>query len=366
MAGYSRQRAGLALLAALTSSTLAHPYPRNDLQAVGFDYLLARDCATYCGADDQYCCGSGETCFTTNNIAGCSASNGDGHGVYITTWTQTQTFTSTVSTSWAAAETGSGDGSVCEPADGTEVSCGSVCCASWQYCAYKGQCYSRDDASVPVSTYTTNGQLTTRFSQAYRITSTAGAGASGTAVAAGDNNGNGGDDGNEGGLSDGAIAGIVIGSLLGVALLILLCFCCIARGLWALLCGGRGRDRDSEQSRRNSRSGATATTGRGTSTHSRRQQHRTWYGKRVSSPSGRRGSTATKEKGENKILLALTAIVSTLAALLFLKRKKKNNQQSEKSRSTTTTTSRPRGNSRRGTSRGYTDSWSGSDSDRSE
>jgi hypothetical protein len=339
----------LLLLAAIPLAS-AHPYPRDDLHDVGYAYLMARDCDTYCGADNQYCCGSNEVCFTTNNIAGCSAANGEGN--YLTTWTQTQTFTSTVATSWAVAPTaGSDDGDVCEPSDDSETSCGSICCAKWQYCAYKGQCYAIDGVSVPVSTYTTNGQVTTSFSQAYRITGTSTSGASATAV------GSEGDQDGGGGLSGGAIAGIVIGSIAGVALLMLLCFCCIVRGLWAMLCGG-GRDKE----RRNSR---TATEDRyarrGTSAHSRRDTHRSWYGTRTTSPSSRRDSGVAKKKGENKFLLALTAIASTLAALLFLKRSKKKEKQSEKSRSTTTGTSRSR--SRRSRSRTYTGSWSGSDSD---
>jgi hypothetical protein len=353
----------LLLLAASLHPAAAHPYPRDDLHAVGYSYLMARDCETYCGADNQYCCGSGEVCFTTNHIAGCSAANGQGN--YVTTWTQTQTFTSTVATSWAVAPTpGAGtdaDGD-CIPANDDETSCGPICCADWQYCSYKGQCAARDDFIVPISTYTTDGRVTTRYSQAYRITGTStGAGAGATAGSE-NGNGDGEDDGDGGGLSGGAIAGIVIGAIAAVALLILLCFCCIVRNLWAALCGG-GRDKDSD--RRNSRTVSEAR-------YARRggDSHSGYYGS-----SSAATSAAKKDKGENKFLLGLTAVASTMAALLFLNRGKKKDAKkySEKSRSattgTTTTTRGSRSHSRPQRSRSqysHSRSYASSDSDRTE
>lgn len=361
-----RHASGVVVASLLLSGSLvsAHPYGRNDLAAAGFDYLLPRQCDNPCGIDDQYCCGGGEVCFTSNDIAGCSSADGAGHGVYITTWTQTQTFTSTITTSWPAKETGSGGGGGgggggdgtgdCSPSAENEEACGSICCASWQYCAYKGQCLPRDGASsVPVSTYTTNGQLTTQFSQPYRITSTTGASATATG-GAGDAEDSTAGTGSK--LSGGAIAGIVVGTLAGVALLMLLCFCCVVRGLWAVLCG-RDRDKDKERERRRSRSRTVVTeeryARRAGSPHSHREHHRTWYGTRVSSPSdrGRR-----PEQKKSKFSLWMMAIMSTLAALLFLNRGKNKKKDSEKTRSTTATSR----------SRGYTDSWTGSESDRSK
>ncbi|KAF6833753.1 hypothetical protein CPLU01_05351 [Colletotrichum plurivorum] len=318
--------AGLLLLVSAPTPTFAHPYP---LQNVGNNLFyelgnkfMRRDCVQRCGVDSQYCCGSGEQCYTVNNIAGCSTINGGGgYGIYTTTWTETNTFTSTITTNWpettkaSGGGAGGGSGAACVPKNEGETACGSICCASNQYCAYSGQCAQK---GWDITTITSNGvPITTQFSAPYRVTSTR---ATGTFASA-DETGTGtavpiADEGTGGGLSGGAIAGIVIGTLAGLGLLMLLCFCCIARGLWGLIFGGKKKERSRERvevvEERYSRHGS-----RMPSAHSHRPSHGGWFGGRPASAAHRK-----EEKKEGAKWLGLGAAAATLLALLNLKKDK--------------------------------------------
>ncbi|KAK7437982.1 hypothetical protein Landi51_11849 [Colletotrichum acutatum] len=320
--------AGLLLLVSAPTPVFAHPYPLQNVANNLFyhlgDQFMKRDCVQRCGADSQYCCGSGEQCYTVNNIAGCSTvSGGGGYGIYTTTWTETNTFTSTISTNWPAVTTGAaggGTGATCVPQSDGETACGSICCAAYQYCAYSGQCAQRDGWGGGVTTITSGGHtITTQYSAPYRITST---GATGTAASATST----GtvvpitDEGTGGGLSGGAIAGIVIGTLAGLGLLMLLCFCCIARGLWGLLFGKKKKEHSHSRERvevveeRYSRHGS-----RMPSAHSGRPSHGGWFaGGGRPAPAARR----KEEKKEGAKWLGLGAAAATMLALLNLKKDK--------------------------------------------
>lgn len=258
--------APLLIAAGLVSAT---PFPRDDLHDAGYSYLMMRDCDSYCGADNQMCCGKGQSCTTLDNdIATCVGGGGGGFGGYTTTWTETRTFTSTIQTHWAPAPEPT-KGAICIPQAPEQEPCGTVCCAGWQSCAYDGQCASKPGYDAPSTIIvTTDGKVTTRYSAPYRITGTtvvtttgvqstetetvtedATSTNSGDAAEATETDENGepigDDDGGTGGggLSAGAIAGIVIGTIAGVMLLCLLAFCCIVRGCWALICGGRNKEK---------------------------------------------------------------------------------------------------------------------------
>jgi hypothetical protein len=114
-----------------------------------------------------------------------------------------------------------------------------------------------------------------------------------------------------GGLSPGAIAGIVIGTLVGIGLLILLCFCCIVRGIWGALFGKDKKKKeriDVYEEEHYSRHGSHVPSSR----YSRRDNHSSWYGDRP-----------PKEKSSGKGWLGLTAAAGTILALLSLSKDKK-------------------------------------------
>lgn len=312
------------LLAFSPRHVVAVPYPKDDLHAAGYGYLMPRQCNQYCGYNNMYCCSAGSQCYTSNGIAGCSVDAGGGYAFYTTTYTSTGTFTSTYSSFFPAATTNSGD---CIPAAGSgQSACGSICCANWQYCAYSGQCLARDKIPPPVSSG--GAPVTTQFSAPYRVTSGVPTGpATGTAASATTTETGGGGVAPGGtaegsGLSPGAIAGIVIGTLAGIVLLILLCACCIVRGLWhgALAILGVGKKKketviEEEYHRSSSR-------------HSRRDGHGSWYGGRPSTVASRK-----EKKSSGKGLLGLGAALGTLWLLLGLKKDKKKGGKSTKSRS---------------------------------
>ncbi|KAI2621099.1 hypothetical protein GGR54DRAFT_600210 [Hypoxylon sp. NC1633] len=292
------------LLPLLLNLVNAHPYPRDDLIAA---------------AADEY-------------------------GLYTTTWTETRTYTSTISSyvGVTSAASGGSNGEPCVPPAGSgQIACGPICCANWQYCASEGQCMPNAGAGSGTWTqWTTVGVVTTQYSAPYRVTSgstvvqtpaptTTGTAASETVtssttaapapVAS-----------TSGSLSGGAIAGIVVGTIAGVILLLLLCFCCIVRGLWDVFAGlfGRGRRRDTERveiteerySRRGSRHGsAYAATARPT--------HRTWFG----GGGGRPTSAADRrEKRSGGSWGWLAAGLGAAALLLGLRRDEKRRTSREK------------------------------------
>ncbi|KAL6700476.1 hypothetical protein J3F84DRAFT_344038 [Trichoderma pleuroticola] len=341
-------RPASALLAA-AGIVAAGPYPRGPDNA--YAYLLQRDTCdgTPCGSDSQYCCDSTEQCTTlSGNVATCLG----GYGAYTSTWTETRTFTTTYYTHWAPVPSPTA-GIDCVPQDDSQSPCGPICCAGWQSCAFQGQCSSRPGYAEPTPiVVVTNGHTTTQYSAPYRVTGTTtittqvvqtGTGTATETGAEATETGDGeaiGADGNKGtnggGLSPGAIAGIVIGTLAGVALLLLLCFCCIARGLWAALCGRRRSGDDSVREEvieeRYSKSGSRAASA---SAHSRRDRHGTWFG-----GSSRQGtSTVVTDRREKRkssagcwTWLGIGAVAATLFTLLNLKKDKRPNSRKTPSR----------------------------------
>src|SRR6478735_2405693 len=180
----------------------------------------------------------------------------------------------------------------CVPKNDEQEQCGEICCAGWQTCAYKGQCSAKPGYDEPTAVViTSDGKLTTQYSAPYRVTGTttivnSGAptesdegtatatDAEATATETSDEAAAGATGTGGGGLSAGAIAGIVIGVIAGVALLLLLCFCCIARGLWVALFGKKDKEKservdvyEERYSRHGSRPPPSA------SPHSRRPRH---------------------------------------------------------------------------------------------
>ncbi|KAI0172300.1 hypothetical protein GGR52DRAFT_549829 [Hypoxylon sp. FL1284] len=330
------------LLSLLFSNpVVAHPYPHDDRKDAGFGFLMPRACAAYCGADNQYCCSSGETCTTSAGVASCAAGAGGGVDQYTTTWTETKTYTSTISSyigpGPTTAASGGTNGEPCVPPEGSgQIACGPICCASDQYCAYKGQCLPNAASSGPWTQWTTVGVVTTQYSKPYRVTggstivetsapTTTGTAASETTTSTGAPAPV---ESTSGGLSGGAIAGIVIGTIAGVVLLLLLCFCCIARGLWGVVSGlfGGGRKKketerieviEEHYSRRGSRHGsAYAGTAAG------RPQHRTWFG-----GGGGRPASAAPRKEKSSGLGWLAAGLGGAAVLLGLRREEKREEK---------------------------------------
>ncbi|ORY56713.1 uncharacterized protein BCR38DRAFT_414459 [Pseudomassariella vexata] len=295
-----QQAATSLLLSTLTTLVVANPYPRDNIRDFGFGYLMNRDCESYCGLDNQYCCSAGEQCITTTGRATCTAGDG-GYAYSTTTWTETRTYTSTYSTYYPAATSaasGGTGGADCVPPEGTgQIACGPICCANWQYCAKEGQCLPNAGASTWWSTGTTVGVVTTAFSAPYRVTSgttvfstATGTAESATATATGTETAVPVTTTTSNQLSGGAIAGIVVGTILGVALLLALCACCIIRGLWntflAIFGFGKKRDKTErieviEEERRYSRHGSA----------SGRAAHRTWFG-----GSGRPATVASRKE----------------------------------------------------------------------
>ncbi len=301
------------LLAACAPEAAAVPFARaDDLRAAGYGYLLPRQCDQFCGYNNMYCCEAGTQCTTSNGIAGCSAAAGGGYAWYTTTWTVTQTYTKTYN-SFIPAATAPAGSEKCVPPEGSgQIACGNICCAKWQYCAYDGQCMANIAAPVPIPStgniMTSAGPapVTTAFSAPYRVTSGTGT-ATGTGAFATSTDGvsPGGEESGGGGLSGGAIAGIVVGTIAGVALLLLICACCVARGLWHGLLAVLGIGKKKESS----------------SGHSHRDSHGGWFGGgggRPSSASGRK-----EKSGKGVGLLGLGAALGTLALLLGLRRDKK-------------------------------------------
>lgn len=316
-----------------TRPVQATPFAKDALRHLGFSWLEDRgECACYCGAQDQYCCAAGEGCFTTSNIAFCSATaESGGYAVYTTTWTETDlvTYTSTVSSYYQYATTSAWVqptttvtavvAAICTTSLG-ESSCGDICCASDQKCAYANSCTAYSSVYVAAtSTYSppvkgTSGGVstaTTVVSATTTDTFLPAATASGSSfpiTSASTSHG----------LSGGAIAGIVIGVIAGIILLLIICFCCIIKagfdGLLALFgLGSRKRRRSTE------RVEVVETYSRhGSGTASRRDEHNGWFG-------GSRPARVTEKRREDRSsglggLGMVGAGLLGLAAILGLKR----------------------------------------------
>ncbi|KAL2756194.1 hypothetical protein ACRALDRAFT_2048089 [Sodiomyces alcalophilus JCM 7366] len=279
--------------------------------------------------------------------------------VSTTTWTETNTFTSTI-TKPISEPTGAA-GEDCVPQEPGWIPCGPVCCKSSQYCASWGQCLDNEGGGGGgiISTITTDGHtITTRYSAPFRVTSatSTGDGAASptntptgtpTAIPSGPDDGDGGTAG--GGLSPGAIAGIVIGTLAGISLLMLLCFCCIVRGLWGLICGGRKRDDDRRRERVDVVEERYHGGGRPPSTYTGRDRHSRWFGSGPSSAANRRDEEKRDSTGAK--WWGLGAIAATLLALLHLRRR-----DGDKTKGPARDRDRDRARDRRSRSR-YTDSY---------
>ncbi|CAK7212145.1 hypothetical protein SBRCBS47491_001373 [Sporothrix bragantina] len=255
--------------------------------------------------------------------------------LYTTTWTETETYTSTYTSGDAAAPTG-----ICTPVAGSgQIACGNVCCGSWQYCAYQGQCLDIPGATVTggattvtptptgkptyFTTYTTTGgvTVTTPYNPPYKATSGSGS-ATGTAVGA-SGSGTGVTSTTSGNhLSGGAIAGIVIGTLAGIGLLILLCACVLVRGLWhgilAIFGLGGNRRRDKEN--------VTIIEEERYHHHGGGREHSSWYGG-AGGGGGRPPPPMSEKKSSGRGWLGLGAAAGTILLLLGLKRHKDHKEE---------------------------------------
>ncbi|KAF4961888.1 hypothetical protein FZEAL_11009, partial [Fusarium zealandicum] len=157
------------VLLAVAGLGSAKPLPRDDLHDLGYSYLMPRACDSYCGSDNQYCCGSNEVCQTADGVANCVK----GYvGAFTTTWTETKTYTSTIMTRWEPAPEPT-EGVDCVSKNDEQEACGYICCAGWQTCAYDGQCSAKPGYDEPTAVIiTSDGKVTTRYSAPYRVTGT--------------------------------------------------------------------------------------------------------------------------------------------------------------------------------------------------
>ncbi|KAL3961923.1 hypothetical protein ACCO45_003446 [Purpureocillium lilacinum] len=320
-----------ALAAGLAS---ASPLPNPLDAAAGLSFLFQRAACNACGADGQLCCTGDQVCTTlANNIATCLAGGGGVHNHLDRDAHLHQHHHDAL-----GARPEPTAGVDCVPQAPEQQACGSICCAGWQTCAFKGQCSLRPGYQEPSTVVVTasDGKLTTRYSAPFRVTGTTtitsngpntnsatatptgtATSSSSTATSTSDGDAIGADGGTTNhGLSGGAIAGIVIGTLVGVALLLLLCFCCIARGLWNAIFG-RKRHHDEKRERvdvyeeRVSRHGS-----RQPSAYSRREHHGGWFG-------GGGGPPRPAKKSDGGWWLGLAGAAATILALLNLKKDKK-------------------------------------------
>ncbi|CAK4028560.1 cell wall integrity and stress response component 1-like [Lecanosticta acicola] len=334
----------LQLVAALLLApcpTLAAPnHPPSEQGGLSFNQLFARDCSggTTCGYYGQLCCAAGSACYTDaqsraqctpNGATATEAASGGYYSYYTTTIVQTDLVTTTqvMSTYIGGAAVATATAS-CNTAS-NETPCGSICCASGQYCYSSGTCKpaagggssgyvsgtsgSGATAVAPVRP-TTSGtvvimQTITPTTTVPFMTPVA-TGSNVTLTSSQADNG--------GGLSGGAIAGIVIGVLAGLLLLALLCFYCCIKGLLdgCLACfglGGRRRRRtEVEEYERHSHHTSRHGGGGG----------RTWYG--ASRPATRVDRTDRRESRGGSNLLGIGAGLAALWAILGLKRKRDN------------------------------------------
>jgi hypothetical protein len=307
---------------------LAGPFPKDephDYNGAGF--IMPRQCVAYCGVDNQYCCSAGQVCYTDANVAICGAqtalaAQAGGWAYYTTTIvatnleTQVQTFSSFLGAAPATSQPYIAQSTaICYAPN---IACGSICCASNQYCYTSGQCMQKDQNSLTfASTYLTYAPGATPTPTSYSapvrptsettntvaVTTTRGfvapVATGGTALDQGSSSG---------GLSPGAIAGIVIGVIVGIIILILILICCCAKALWDTILGilGFGKKRRTDDRARRSRTEiieerrSTRYTGGGygSAAASRRETHSGWFG--AGRGAGTRGSRTTVVVEEKK------------------------------------------------------------------
>ncbi|CZT39865.1 uncharacterized protein RSE6_00036 [Rhynchosporium secalis] len=335
----------VSLVVAVLSQTdlvNAGPYPKDEIHDLGFAFLKPRQCVMYCGSENQFCCTQGQGCFTTANIAGCTATAGlaggdGGYGVYTTTWTETNLVTKTSTISYgvpttpvavAPMPTANNVPAICTTSLG-QSSCDTICCAADQRCAAPNSCTAHSEFYQGPSTYAapirpTSGGIstaTTIVSATTTVPFQAPATASGSLFPIAEASGG-------GGLSAGAIAGIVIGVIAAIIILLLLCFCCIAKagfdGLLAIFGLGKKKRRSTERievtEERYSRHGSHAGGA------SRRDTHSGWFG---GSKPARVNEKRKKESGFGGLGMVGAGLLG-LAAVLGLKR---NHDKKEKSHS---------------------------------
>ena len=326
-------------------AALPNPSPEEDklreLLEARYHYLSERWCANPCGSDGQICCGSSQSCIT-NSLGQPQCSDGGGspqanaqNGQWqyiVTTYVETDidyiTRTSTYSTFLAAQTTAAAapaaiSGISCNLGLG-EKPCGTLCCATGQYCAYSGQCAASDDqGDVSSSVYVIEATATVNTAPlrptsnaATTVTSTGSAtvtvnfqtpssvSASATSAAGGvvpteSNNG----------LSGGAIAGIVIGVLVGLFIFFLICAILCCRGIIDAILSFFGLGRRRRETVIEERYSSHHASGGGGG--------RTWFGRP-------RPSRIEREKKSSGLggWTAVTAGLATLAIGLGLKRRR--------------------------------------------
>lgn len=345
----------LSLLAILLSSihpANSKPYPREEL-AVGAQNstIEERACANPCGWTGQLCCATNQVCFTdAAGQAQCGSGSNGGSTVtaeanngqwqyYTTTFIQTDlvTVVSTyssfigVTTAVQSAPTTQFAPVVTSVSCNyalNESPCGSICCASGQYCQAAGQCaaagggssayyssYYSQSYSAPLRPTTGTVIIVTSIGSATAtVPFQTPVGTGGSIVTATPQTNN--------GLSGGAIAGIVIGVIAGIILLLLLCAACCFKGLLdgllALFGLGPRRKRRTRQEtyieERHSHHGGGGGGGGG----------RRWFGN--SGPSRVDRPPPKKSSGLGG-LGAVGAGLATLAIILGLKRKREREEK---------------------------------------
>jgi hypothetical protein len=260
---------------------------------------MDRDCVSYCGYNNMYCCSAGEACYTNpQNIATCTTAaglvaGGGAYGVYTTVFTETDLVLRTsIYTSWYALATPTPNTSNYVPSTS----------------AIGSAPLRPTSGGISTATTVVSATMTAPF--------TPPATASGSSIPITK-------PGSSNGLSPGAIAGIVIGVIAGIILLLLFCFCCIIKagfdGLLALFGVGKKKRRSTERveviEERYSRHGS----GTGRNTHS------TWFG--AGRPARVTETRKKKSSGFGGLGYVGAGLIG-LAALLGLKRRR--DRKSEK------------------------------------
>jgi hypothetical protein len=337
------------LLVAISNIDTAQAWPLGELD---FAFLQGRGtCASYCGADNQYCCTAGQACTTNQqNVAACVAATGTsvvvatggggGIPIYTTTYTETDlvvrtstgySYPAAATTSQATNVAPAPTAAICTTSLG-QTSCGSICCANGQICAAANSCsayastwsYFVTSASVPAASSSYSAPLRPTSAGVSTATSVASATTTQPFISPATASGSSfpiTSSSSSNGLSPGAIAGIVIGTIAGIILLLLICFCCIVRagfeGLLALFGLGKNRRRSTERIETTER-----YSRHGSGTASRRDTHTGWFGTGRARPSSGRVVTEKKKKsGGFGGLGAVGAGLIGLAVILGLKRR---------------------------------------------
>ena len=311
---------------------------------------MYRQCDSYCGWGDAYCCSAGQVCTTdTANVAACvptaQAGGGDGGGwSYYTTTIVDSVNVPTTRVVTSSAYIGQAAASQPYVAQSTAIcfaptiACGTICCASNQECHGLGNCIAKQGgdgsgsqgapgqtslgaASRPTSITVTTLPVTTTqgFVAPVETTGTTEPLTSGL---------------HKTGLSGGAIAGIVIGVIAGVIMLLLILACCClgagVKGIWHLIVGKpkddrRGSRTEVIETRRHS------TRYGGSTTASRRETHGGWFG---GAAAGK--SNSEKHDRHKKEAVGLAGIGLALAALWAGLKFKKNKEEDRRQRRSST------------------------------